>query len=233
MNLEGLVKFHSPRSLHPGTLFSRASPESLSVTDVMAAAGMMQRRAPIGSAAFAGKMNLSPQAALKAVSLLVAVARHEALHYPALCKLPAVERERVLKVMVIYAFLDFARSAATELPCVSCSGSGMKKGKPCKKCAGKGTVRAACNDCKGRGIAVNRLKTRLQGVPIYHHCVRCGGRGFERIPSTVIYRAVAQVSENISLDTWKKSLKRFSDYLTGYLEKEVSWAETQFQRITK
>ncbi|MGK3113595.1 antitermination protein Q [Candidatus Pantoea formicae] len=233
MNLEGLVKFHSPRSLHPGTLFTRASPDSLSTADVMAAAGMAQRRASLGYAAFAAKMNLSKRAGAQAVSLLMAAAQKEATRYPVLCKLPARECEAVLKIIVIYAFLDFARSAATEMPCVACKGTGQQKGKLCKKCAGKKVVRAACNDCKGRGVAVNRLKSHLQGVPVYHHCKRCGGRGFERIASTVVYRAIAQVSDAISLDTWNKSLKHLSGYLITSLEKEVSWAEKQLQLITR
>lgn len=233
MNFEGLVKFHSPRSLHPGSLFSRASPESLSTAEVMAAAGMTQHRAALGFSAFAGKMNLSKKAGAVAVALLMATAQKESVHYPVLMKLPARECESVLKIIVIYAFLDFARSAATELQCVPCKGTGQKKGKPCKKCAGKGQVRAACKDCKGRGMAVHRLKSHLQGVPVYRHCARCGGRGFERIASTVVYRAIAQVSDAISLDIWNKSLKHLSGYLVTCLEKEVSWAEKQLQLITR
>lgn len=233
MNLEGLVRFHSPRSLSPGTSFTRASPDSLSIADVMAAAGMTQRRAALGYAAFAGKMNLSKQAITQTLGLLMSAAIKESVHYPALKKLSGREREVILKVIVIYAYLDFARSAATEMICIPCDGTGQRKGKQCKKCGGKKVVRAACNDCKGRGVAVNRLKSHLQGVPIYHHCVRCGGRGFERIASTVVYRAIALVSDAISLDTWNKSLKSLSDYLITFMEKEVSWADKQLQIITQ
>ena len=233
MNLESLVKFHSPRSISPGTSFTRASPDSLSTADVMAAAGMTQRRAALGYAAFAGKMNLSKQAITQALGLLMSAAIKESVHYSALKKLSGREREAILKVIVIYAYLDFARSAATEMICIPCNGTGQRKGKLCKKCAGKKVIRAACNDCKGRGVAVNRLKSHLQGVPVYHHCKRCGGRGFERIASTVVYRAIVQVSDDISLDTWNKSLKHLSGYLITFLEKEVSWAEKQLQLITR
>lgn len=233
MNLESLVKSHFPRTLHPGALFTPASPASLSNADIMAAAGMTQRRAALGYAAFAGKMNLSKNEGATAVSLLLATAEKESAHYPALRKLSAKERQDVLTIMSVFAFLDYARSPATEIECSSCKGKGLRKSKPCSKCCGKGVVRAACKDCKGRGQAMNRMKTQLQGVPIWQHCKRCAGRGFERIASVVVFRAVCQVTDAITLDTWNKSVKKLADFLVAELHKEEEWAEKQLIKASK
>jgi hypothetical protein len=53
---------------------------------------------------------------------------------------------------------------------------------------------------------VNQDLTEKQGVPVLSDCKRCGGRGYERIPSTEAYAAVCQITDAITLDTWKKSV---------------------------
>lgn len=94
-------------------------------------------------------------------------------------------------------------------------------------------MRAACKDCKGRGEAVNRVMTRFQGVPVYQPCKRCSGRGFERIPSAVVFRAVCQVTQAVTLDTWNKSVKQLLEFLVAELHREEAWAEKTLSRITK
>lgn len=103
----------------------------------------------------------------------------------------------------------------------------------CQKCKGKGVVSAACNDCHGRGKAVNEKLTKEQGVPVIGNCKRCLGRGYERIPSTEAYTAVCSITEEISLDTWKKSVKPFYDQLITKFDIEESWAESQLKAITR
>jgi len=233
MKLESVVKYHSPRSIahfsSPGSL----SPGSLSVSDIMAALGMTNKRALLGYTAFCGKMDLSQQDKRHAVSQLTAIGIRESVHYPALRKLDEAERIAVIKIIAGYAFLDYARSPETSVPCHSCNSSGYRNGKRCSKCNGRGNVRAACKDCKGRGQSVNRMKTHLQGVPVYQRCKRCAGRGYERISSLVVFRAVCQVTQAISLDTWNKSVKLLLEFLVTELYKEESWAEKQFIHVTE
>lgn len=142
-------------------------------------------------------------------------------------------RVAVIFIIATYAFLDYSRSPDTELPCHACNCTGLRKGKRCSKCEGKGIVRAACKDCKGRGQSVNRSKTRFQGIPVYQSCKRCAGRGFERLPSAVVFRAVCQVTQAISLDTWNKSVKQLPEFLITELHKEEAWAEKQLRYITQ
>ncbi|WP_407301863.1 antitermination protein [Raoultella planticola] len=102
----------------------------------------------------------------------------------------------------------------------------------CQKCHGKGTVNAACNDCHGRGQAVNKDETEKQGRPVLSNCKRCGGRGYERILSTAVHSAICQITDSITLDTWKKSVKPFFDVLITKFDIEEAWAEEQLKQIT-
>ncbi|MGC0885350.1 antitermination protein [Pantoea agglomerans] len=202
-------------------------------SDVMAALGMTQKRAPLGYSAFFGKMQLSHHDRDRAVGLLTKTGMKASVHYPALSILPEDERMAVVTVIAGYAFLDYARSPDSESPCHACHGTGLRNGKCCSKCNGKGVVRAACKDCKGRGESVNRVMTRFQGVPVYQPCKRCSGRGFERIPSAVVFRAVCQVTQALTLDTWNKSVKQLLEFLVAELHREEAWAEKVLSRITK
>lgn len=103
----------------------------------------------------------------------------------------------------------------------------------CPRCKGKKVVSCACRDCHGRGKAVNQVLTEQQGVPVLADCKRCSGRGYERIPSTVAYAEVCQITDAISLDTWKKSVKPFYDQLITKFDIEEAWAEAQLKQITK
>ncbi|MFU2166538.1 antitermination protein [Lelliottia nimipressuralis] len=103
----------------------------------------------------------------------------------------------------------------------------------CSACNGKKVISCACGDCRGRGKAVNKVLTDKQGVPVLADCKRCSGRGYERIPSTEAYAAVCQITDAITLDTWKKSVKPFYDQLTSKFDIEEAWADEQLKQITK
>lgn len=102
----------------------------------------------------------------------------------------------------------------------------------CPECKGKCVVSSACRDCNGRGQALDRKQTELQGVPVYRDCKQCGGRGFEYTPSTVVYRAISEITDAISLDTWKKSGKQFYESLISRLGAEESWANASLNKVT-
>ncbi|WP_053275097.1 antitermination protein [Escherichia coli] len=103
----------------------------------------------------------------------------------------------------------------------------------CSACKGKTVVSCACNDCQGRGKAVSKTLTEKQGAPVMADCKRCGGRGYERIPSTEAYAAVCLITDAITLDTWKKSVKPFYDRLITKFDMEEAWAESQLRAITR
>lgn len=103
----------------------------------------------------------------------------------------------------------------------------------CHQCKGKKVISCACNDCHGRGKAVDKKMTEQQGAPVLGDCKRCGGRGYARLPSTDAFNEVCQWTDGISLFTWNKSVKPFYDDLIQKFEVEESWAEQQLRKVTK
>lgn len=254
MSLEATVKYHFPKTASFAGMPPATASDSLSGTDYMAAMGMTQSRAPLGYAAFMGKVGVSENDAARAVSLLTEYALSTCDKVAALRKLESDIKPAVMQTLATYAYMDYCRSAASVKPCDCCNAKcfidaevytmkSMLSGGPgrkvrefvrvlCKQCGGKGVVSTACRDCNGRGRAVMKAETEKQGVPVMGDCKRCCGRGFERIPSTEAHNAVSQLTDAISLDTWKKSAKPFYDQLIGKLEIEESWANSALNKVT-
>ena len=260
MNLENTVKYHFAKSTMISDSPRATASDSLTGTDIMAAMGMTQERAAMGYSAFLGKMGISNNDRERAITLLAEYALTKSDKVAALRKLEAGVKPLVMRQLAAFAFEDYSRSAASVKQCDCCAGQGFieadvfinKYRKPegkmtvagmvkvqetvkvlCKKCNGAGQVSAACSDCRGRGKAVNQDLTEKQGVPVLADCKRCGGRGYERIPSTEAYAAVCRLTDAISLDTWKKSVKPFYDQMITKFDIEEAWAEAQLKQITR
>lgn len=260
MNLENTVKYHFAKSTMISDSPRATGSDSLTGTDIMAAMGMTQERAAMGYSAFLGKMGISHNDRERAIALLAEYALFKCDKVAALRKLDAGVKPLVMHQLAIFAFEDYSRSAASVKRCDCCNGegfiqadvftnkfrkpegkmtvSGMVKVKEtvnvlCKKCNGTGQISAACSDCQGRGKAVNKALTEKQGVPVLADCKRCSGRGYERIPSTEAHAAICVITDAISLDTWKKSVKPFFDQLITKFDIEESWADSQLKAITR
>ncbi|EGV0672219.1 TPA: antitermination protein [Escherichia coli] len=260
MNLENTVKYHFAKSTMISDSPRATASDSLTGTDIMAAMGMTQERAAMGYSAFLGKMGISNNDRERAIALLAEYALTKCDKVAALRKLEAGVKPLVMRQLAAFAFEDYSRSAASVKQCDCCAGQGFieadvftnKYRKPegkmtvagmvkvqetvkvlCKKCNGAGQVSAACSDCRGRGKAVNQDLTEKQGVPVLADCKRCGGRGYERIPSTEAYAAVCRLTDAISVATWEKSVKRFYDQLITKFDIEEAWAEAQLKQITR
>ncbi|EHW69628.1 hypothetical protein ECDEC10B_2866 [Escherichia coli DEC10B] len=46
------------------------------------------------------------------------------------------------------------------------------------------------------------------------------------------FNAICNVTDAISLDTWKKTVKRFYDTLVVQFDIEEAWAEQQLKKVT-
>ena len=254
MSLEATVKYHFPKGQNFSGTAPQTSPDMLTGTDYIAAMGMTQSRAPLGYSAFMGKVGVSENDAARAVSLLTEYALQTCEKVPAFRKLDADIKPAVMQTLATYAYMDYCRSAASVKPCDCCRATGfieadvfsmkspLSGGETrnvketvrvlCKQCKGKGVLSTACRDCNGRGRAVLRKETQQQGAPVMGDCKQCGGRGFERIPSTDAYRAICSITDAISLATWEKSGKLFYEQLIGKLEIEESWANSALNKVT-
>ena len=254
MGLEATVKYHFPKGQNFSGTAPQTSPDTLTGTDYIASMGMAMSRAPLGYSAFMGKVGVSENDAARAVSLLTEFALQSCDKVAAFRKLDADIKSAVMQTLATYAYHDYCRSAASVKPCECCGAMGFIEADVftmksplsgghnrniketvrllCKPCKGKGLVSTACRDCNGRGRAVMKAETETQGVPVMGDCKRCGGRGFERIPSTEAHSALCKFTDAISLDTWKKSGKPFFDQLIGKLEIEESWANAALNKVT-
>lgn len=272
MSLESTVRFHFPKGQNFSGTAPQTSPDTLTGTDQMAAMGMVQSIAPMGFSAFMGKVGVSNNDVVRAVTLLTEYALQTCDKVAALRKLDTDIKPAVMQTLATYAYLDYCRSAASVKPCECCKAKGfieadvftmksrfgtqrpdvvteikrLDESLPenvsyqvrdiervlCHECKGKRVVSSACRDCNGRGRAVLRKETQQQGVPVIGDCKQCGGRGFERIPSTEAYRAITSITDVISLATWEKSGKAFYEQLIGKLEIEESWANAALNKVT-
>jgi len=254
MSLEATAKYHYAKTQNFSGMAPQTSPDTLTGTDYIAAMGMTMSRAAMGYCAFMGKIGVSENDARRAVSLLTDFALQTCDRVAALRKLETDIKPAVMQVLATYAYLDYCRSAASVKACECCQAMGFIEANVfsmksplsgghtrnvketvrvlCKHCGGKGIVSSACRDCNGRGRAVMRKESERQGVPVMGDCKRCLGRGYERIPSTEAHAAVCGVTDAISLDTWKKSVKAFYEALIGKLEIEESWANAALNKVT-
>ncbi|EOO4917010.1 antitermination protein, partial [Escherichia coli] len=169
MNLEALPKYYSPKSPKLSDDAPATGSGGLTITDVMAAQGMVQSKAPLGFALFLAKVGVQdPQFAIEGL-LNYAMA----LDNPTLNKLSEEIRLQIIPYLVSFAFADYSRSAASKARCEPCAGTGFhnvlrevvkysRSGESvikeewvkelCQHCHGKGEVSTACRGCKGKGI---------------------------------------------------------------------------------
>lgn len=256
MNLESTVKFHSPKSPQLSDAPRATASDSLTGTDVMAAFGMVQSRAPLGFSAFSGKMNLSDVDKKKSVQLLMQYGLKHCDKVAAIRKLETNVKGKVLQTLATFAYQDYCRSAASQVTCLCCKGRGVIRKETlvvkhpgcgektpaktaneqveetCKKCSGRGVISTACVKCRGRGMAMDRKKSEQHGVPVMSACRQCSGRGYERLPAASCYRAICQVTDDISPGVWDKAVKPFYETLIAEIEKAESSANAILSKVT-
>ncbi|WP_089551036.1 antitermination protein, partial [Escherichia coli] len=175
MNLEALPKYYSPKSPKLSDDAPATGSGGLTITDVMAAQGMVQSKAPLGFALFLAKVGVQdPQFAIEGL-LNYAMA----LDNPTLNKLSEEIRLQIIPYLVNFAFADYSRSAASKARCEHCDGTGFhnvlrevvkhsRSGESvikeewvkelCQHCHGKGEVSTACRGCKGKGIVLDEKR---------------------------------------------------------------------------
>ncbi|MDE9557897.1 antitermination protein [Xenorhabdus bovienii] len=91
----------------------------------------------------------------------------------------------------------------------------------------------ASKDCKGRGTAVDRKETEIQGVPVRKTCERCSGGGYERIPASKAFKAIKSFTDDISVATWDKTIKPFYDNLIQYCKTGELEADKKLRKVTR
>ncbi|HAU3137460.1 TPA: antitermination protein [Salmonella enterica subsp. diarizonae] len=227
-------------------------------TDIMVAIGTTSSRARFGLAAFFGKAGISKTDEQQAVQ---ALARHAMDTAPKnVRKAAGVTLGRCCLILARFAFAEYSRSAATSATCLTCNGTGFIEGyenvvkypgifnsdgteivapviKPervkrlCLTCNGKGRLKARCR-CGGRGVVLDRQKTKERGAPVYKVCERCSGKGFADVPSTAAYKAILKHVPDLHVRTWTRNWKPFYERLVDICWRAEKMADNEFQQVT-
>ncbi|HBM7605707.1 TPA: antitermination protein [Enterobacter hormaechei] len=251
MNLEALPKFYSPKSSKLNDSTPATGDYALTMTDVMAAQGMVQAKASLGFNLFLAKMGIQdPAPAVDGLVKLIV-----ALNNPIINKLSESTRTEIAHCLAQFVYCDYARSAASKCDCPRCSGqgvlrvvrdvvkhAGVKGVEPtikeeeveemCNLCNGKGEVSTACRDCRGRGMAIDKKRTVLHGVPVQKLCSRCNGKGYSRLPTTLARAHVEKLIPDLTNYQWYNGYASVIDRLVMRCWQEEGHAEMLLKRIT-
>lgn len=252
MNLESLPKYYSPKSPKLNDEAPATGGDALSITDVMAAQGMVQAEASLGFYLFLAKMGIQdPQPAIEGLMDYAL-----ALRNPAMKKLSDEARAEMARCLAQFAYSDYARSAASSCECDHCNGKGVirimrevvkhpgVKGieatvrreeveELCKHCAGKGKISTACRDCSGRGTAIDKKRSLLHGVPVQKICDRCNGKGFSRLPTTLARARVARLVPDMTDYQWYNGYAEVINKLVTKCWQEETYAELKLREVTR
>ena len=252
MNLESLPKYYSPKSPKLNDEAPATGGDALSITDVMAAQGMVQAEAPLGFNLFLAKMGIQdPQPAIEGLMNYAL-----ALRNPAMKKLSDEARAEMARCLAQFAYSDYARSAASSCECDHCNGKGVirimrevvkhpgVKGieatvrreeveELCKHCAGKGKISTACRDCSGRGTAIDKKRSLLHGVPVQKICDRCNGKGYSRLPTTLARARVARLVPDMTDYQWYSGYADVINKLVTKCWQEETYAELKLREVTR
>ncbi|WP_313412226.1 antitermination protein Q [Atlantibacter hermannii] len=252
MNLESLPKYYSPKSPKLNDEAPATGGDALSITDVMAAQGMVQAEAPLGFNLFLAKMGIQdPQPAIEGLMNYAL-----ALKNPVLNKLSDAALAEMARCLAQFAYSDYARSAASSCECDHCNGKGVirimrevvkhpgVKGieatvrreeveELCKHCAGKGKISTACRDCSGRGTAIDKKRSLLHGVPVQKICDRCNGKGYSRLPTTLARARVARLVPDMTDYQWYSGYAEVINKLVTKCWQEETYAELKLREVTR
>lgn len=267
MKLEAAVKYFSPKGMSPELVSPTTSPDALNGTDIMAAIGLAQSKSWFGVSLFLAKMGIEDKE-----RCVVELTRYAVYKAPQpIRKACGSKLEQCMRILAVYAFIDYSRSADSIRVCDACQGDKfiekftfthnlyaekrmammgpptkalMKELKvtkvnrhdqnlvACKKCNGKGVISDACR-CNGTGKTIDREKTKLAGVPVYKTCNKCDGRGYARMPSSIAYKSILNVVNELSQPSWSRHWKPFYEHLCTQCYKEESISNSLFSKVTR
>ncbi|HBW7504564.1 TPA: hypothetical protein MFD58_002835 [Klebsiella pneumoniae] len=102
----------------------------------------------------------------------------------------------------------------------------------CRHCAGKGWISTACRDCHGRGLVLDKKRTELHKVPVQNLCGRCNGKGYSRLPTTLVKGRVIRLVPDMTNYQWHSGYAEVINILVTKCWQEESYAEAELKRIT-
>ncbi|HGO5397590.1 TPA: antitermination protein [Klebsiella oxytoca] len=255
MKLEALPKFYAPKSPNIGATSPATGGDRMTITDVMAAQGLVQSKAPLGFNLFLAKAGI--QGPEPAIEMLAKIALEQAPQCDVINLLPDVQRAVVLDVVATMAYQDYSRSAASDRPCTCCNGEGFIEAEVftmravtfgarelereekreqvrllCRECKGKRVISNACR-CHGKGKVQDLEATKAQGVPVWKECDKCQGRGYSRLKFSAVLAGLQGVWPELKKTTAYNEIGPFFEMLVTRCHEEEARAERELQGVTR
>lgn len=112
--------------------------------------------------------------------------------------------EQCMRILATYAFIDYSLSAET----------------------------ARCR-CNGTGQTLDRAKTKQFGLPVLKTCDRCDGRGYAKLPSSIVREALKIALPEIPTTTFHRLWSPFYKQICTQCYKEESMADSIFKMATR
>lgn len=253
MKIEKALNYFNPKGQAIIDGACSTNTESLSPADVMAALAICQARTRLGVNVWLGKTGMSQQASEEVIKQLTCYAGKTAS--PLLTKAAGRKVAQCMRILAIFAWQDYSRSAADRSPCGVCLGRGVnipefvvnltsakavshatgrksQQGENgCTNCHGRGTVSIRCR-CNGSGRVSDIAVSKRQGAPVDKVCGYCGGRGFRRVPSAQVFRAIQRLVPGLTQSSWSRNWKPHYQHLIAKCDVEAGLAAAEFRRIT-
>ncbi|WP_183059298.1 antitermination protein [Salmonella enterica] len=251
MKLEALPKFYAPKTPNLSATAPATGGERMTITDVMAAQGFVQSKAPLGFALFLAKAGI--QTPDPAIAQLADIAdmftpQCDVIHF-----LASDLRASVLRVLATMAYQDYARSAASVRPCECCNGEGfidaevftmravLVGGTEIERREARESVRILCRECKGKKVISNacrchgkgKVQDIEQGVPVWKTCERCSGRGYSRLKFSAVLAGLREVWPELKKTTAYNEVQPFFEMLVTHCHREEAAAERELREVTR
>ena len=188
MRLESIPKYFAPKSPTFSDSPRATSTDALTGTDIMAALGLADMKGGFGLDLFLAKQGISsPERALES---LKDYAEKAAIFHKAMRKHSEELQQIAISFMVLFAFQDYSRSAASVRECECCKGEGFIEadvftnkvkypdGKPPKWARiTKGVFPSYWEEVKAVREVVKVLCPTCKGKKVISNACRCNGRG--------------------------------------------------------
>lgn len=188
MRTENLHKYFAPKSPMISDSPAATATEALSISEVMAAIGMVEAKCKLGLELFLAKIGVSSPE--KAIRLLTEKAGELAGKHKAISKLDTDVKTKLLQTVATFAYQDYSRSAASKRECPCCKGEGFIEAEvfSMKSVMGKvcpsGTVKISRVDVSLASNVTRKVREvervlcpSCEGKKVITNSCRCHGKG--------------------------------------------------------
>lgn len=95
---------------------------------------------------------------------------------------------------------------------------------------GEGWISTACRDCHGRGLVLDKKRNELHKVPVQKLGGRCNGKGYSRLPTTLVKGRVIRLVPDMTNYQWYSGYAEVINILVTKCWQEENYAEFELKK---